>query len=211
MTAPTLQALLDKAESLACGMLTDHGKILPCVICHKADRESFIIVYDPAPTVMQRRFVALEIGKKLRETNAAAYVVLHEVWIGDHPSRQAAEAALVKGPPSKSPERIDGALIEAHDIASTEALMFKIDRSGKKPNLVPLYNPADDPGNAVTDRSSPSTAATASAADGNAASLGRQRLNRLAGQAGLGDGSDSCLEYPDRIDYRKRGPVQSHW
>ena len=154
MTAPTLQALLAAAKTMACGMLADHGKILPCAICHKADGDSFIIAYDPAPTVMQRRFVALEIGKKLREANAAAYVVLHEVWIGDHPSRQAAEAALVKGPPSKSPERIDGALIEAHDIASTEALMFKIDRSGKKPNLVPLYNPADDPGNAVTDRSS---------------------------------------------------------
>ena len=116
MAAPALQALLDKAETMACDMLADRGEILPCVICHKADGESFIIAYDPAPTVMQRRFVALAIGKKLREANAAAYVVLHEVWIGDHPSREAAEGALVKGPPSKSPDRIDGALVEAHDM-----------------------------------------------------------------------------------------------
>ena len=154
MTAPGLQALLDKAETMARGMLADHGKILPCVVCHKAGGESFIIAYDPAPTVMQRRFVALGIGKKLREANASAYVVLHEVWIADHPSRQAAEAALVKGPPSKSPERIDGALIEAHTIISTEVRMFKIDRSGKKPSLVLLYDPADDSGNVVKDRSS---------------------------------------------------------
>ena len=154
MTALTLQALLDEAETMACGMLADHGKVLPCVICHKAGGESFIIAYDPAPTVMQRRFVALAIGKKLRESNASAYVVLHEVWIGDYPSRQAAETALVKGPPSKSPERIDGALIEAHTIIGTGVRMFKIDRSGKKPHLVPLYDPADDPGNAVKDRSS---------------------------------------------------------
>ena len=154
MTATALQTLLDKAETVACDMLADHGKVLPCVIGHKADGEDFVIAYDPAPTSMQRRFVALGIGKVLREQNATAYVVLHEVWILDSPSRQAAEAALAKGSPSKQPDRIDGALIQAHNIAGMELRMFKIDRSGKKPSLVPFHDPADDPGNAVKNSSS---------------------------------------------------------
>ena len=81
---------------------------------------------------MQRRFVALAIGEQLRERDVAIYVAVHEVWMATSEPGE----PLVR--PSESPDRSEGVILEAHNAATAEHRIFQTDRTGPKPQLVPL-------------------------------------------------------------------------
>ena len=131
-TIDTLPAMLDETEDIARGQMAEFGIVAPMVFCQKSNGEKFFIAYEPAPTATQRRLVALAIGKQLREWDIVTYVVVNEVWTATTDRGE----PLVK--PSESPDRIEAVFLQAHNITTVEHRILRIDRTGPKPQLVPL-------------------------------------------------------------------------
>ena len=138
MTAPTLQALLDEAETIARKMLAKAGHVSSFVLAHTHDGEKRLTKYAPASTGVQRRLFALQIGNKMRERDTAAYVVVNEAWVIED-----SQSETLTKLPSESSDRIDTLVLEAHNITSQLTRIFKIDRSGPKPTLA-RYHDAED-------------------------------------------------------------------
>ena len=132
MEIQTLEQMLDQVESMVHDQMRETGKILPFLLCQKQDGETMIIGYNPLPTATQRRIQAILIGNQLRELGVVTYVVAHEVWMNSAPTL---EAALAIGLPSKSPDRTEAVMIQAHNIVASQTRIFRIDRPDGKPKL----------------------------------------------------------------------------
>lgn len=132
MEIHSLDQMLDQAQGMVHDQMRETGKVLPFLFCQKQDEETVIIGYNPLPTATQRRIQAILIGNKLREMGVVTYVVAHEMWMNSAPTMEAVHAL---GPPSKSPDRIEGVMIQAHNIAVSQTRIFWIDRSEGKPKL----------------------------------------------------------------------------
>lgn len=132
MKIQSLKEMLDQVEGMVHDQMRETGKILPFLLCQKQAGETMIIGYHVKPTATQRRIQAVLIGNKLRELGVVTYVVAHEIWTISAPT---VEAALALGRPSKSPDRGEGVMIQAHNIVTSETRLFRIDHPDGKPKL----------------------------------------------------------------------------
>ena len=140
MEIQSLEQMLDQAERIAHDQMNETGKVLPMLFCQKQDGETMIIGYNPQPTATQRRIQAILIGNQLRELGVVTYVVAHEVWMD---FADTLEAAKSLGPPSKSPDRSEGVMIQAHSVMASQTRIFRIDRPNGKPKLTNISEDDD--------------------------------------------------------------------
>lgn len=140
MEIQTLAQMLDHAESIVHDQMNATGKVSPIVIAQKGDGTTIDVHYKPPPTAIQRRIHALALGNHFREWGVVSYVVAHEVWMNSAPTL---EAALALGRPSKSPDRGEGVMIQAHNIVTSQTRIFRIDRPDGKPKLTDISEDHD--------------------------------------------------------------------
>ena len=140
MEIQTLAQMLDQVESMVHDQMRERGKILPFLLCQKQDGETMMIGYNARPTATQRRIQALLIGNELRELDVVTYVVAHEVWMDFAGTLEAAKSL---GPPSKSPDRSEGVMIQAHSVIASQTRIFRIDRPNRKPKLTNISEDDD--------------------------------------------------------------------
>ncbi len=137
MEIQTLEQMLDQVESMVHDQMNETGQILPFLLCQRHDGETLIIGYNTHPTAVQRRIQAVLIGNKLRELGVVTYVVAHEVWMKE----------IAKGEPitqpSKSSDRREAVMIQAHNITASQTRLFNIDRQDGKPKLTPMLEEDD--------------------------------------------------------------------
>jgi hypothetical protein len=132
MTQISLNDLMDKAQSKAEDMMRQHGQVLPFVLYRTTEgEEAAILPYNPPPTAIQRRLLALQIGNKMRENGAIAYAVAHEVWLASTPMGEAPKSL-----PSQNPNREERVWIQAHNAAAKEFRVFLIDRTAAPHRLL---------------------------------------------------------------------------
>ena len=95
------------------------------------------IGYNTQPTAIQRRVHALKIGNRLRELGVATYVVAHEVWMKEFVENEPLT------PPSKSSDRSEAVMIQAHNLTAIQTRIFSIDRQDREPKLTPMEDKVD--------------------------------------------------------------------
>ena len=120
-----LEKLLDEAESMARAMVASKGEALPMFICQKPEAERFGIGFDPAPTPIQRRLQALEIGKVMRARGVVRYVVIYE-----------ADLSLARPAAQPMPSN-EAVFLEGHEIDAEKLRMLWIERDGREVTLSP--------------------------------------------------------------------------
>ena len=129
----SFQELLDDAEIVARDLLVRHGEIPQRVIGHKPDGSQVVLNVTPAPTAVGRHQQAMKVGDVLRERGVTSYVVMYEAWISDT-ENLGGDVSL----PSEDPERVDAAVLEAHDALNRSIRYLRINRSGPAPTLIPM-------------------------------------------------------------------------
>ena len=137
MEIQTLEQMLDQVERMVHDQMHETGQILPFLLCQKQDGEIMFIGYNTQPTAIQRRVHALKIGNRLRELGVATYVVAHEVWMKEFVENEPLT------PPSKSSDRSEAVMIQAHNLTAIQTRIFSIDRQDREPKLTPMEDKVD--------------------------------------------------------------------
>ncbi len=126
-----LESMLDEAEAVVRDMLGKFSQVSPFLLCQPSDGEKFIVSYEAAPTLLESRMVALELGKKLREMRVARFVVVNEVWF----SSEAGPGEPLRRPTHTS-DRKEAVNLEAHDTTTVKLRMLLIERADNRVELV---------------------------------------------------------------------------
>ena len=74
-----------------------------------------------------------------RDYAVVTYVVSHEVWWKKFAKGETPAS------PSKSPDRLEAVMIQAHNVMTSQTRLFRIDRPKGKPRLTPMSEWGDQP------------------------------------------------------------------
>ncbi len=125
-----LESMLDEAEAVVRDMLVKFSQVSPFLLCQPSDGEKFIVSYEAAPTLLESRMVALELGKKLREMRVARFVVVNEVWF-----TEAGPGEPLRRPRHTSDGK-EAVSLEAHDTTTVKLRMLLIEHADNRVELV---------------------------------------------------------------------------
>lgn len=127
----TLKNLLIAGEKAAHEMIKELGQVPTHFLCETSDGGRLRVIFPSAPTAVERRRNAIEVGDRMRQEGVTAYAVIGEVWMAEHETKEELDVL-----PSQDPGRIEAVIVEAHDTHTKRYRVFRIDRSGEHPRLV---------------------------------------------------------------------------
>ena len=140
-----IEVLFDTAEGFASDALKTNGEVPAILFCQTGGSDNFAVAYETAPTAIQRRVMALSLGKMLRNKGVVRFAVVREVWYKVF----GRDEDII--PPSQCPDRIDSVCIEIHDIEDRMWWRgFRKDTSGGKMTLEPFGEDFGDANNLQT-------------------------------------------------------------